>query len=65
MAYMCVKVDNKECDGCMECKGSKEESYYCEICGEECEKVYVSINGDILGCENCVEEKEPCDVYET
>ena len=65
MAYMCIKVHNKECNGCMECKGSNEP-YYCEICGEEvCEKVYVSINGDIVGCENCIEEKEPCDVYET
>ena len=64
MAYLCIKNANKECDGCMECKGS--EPYYCEVCGEEVsERVYVSINGDIVGCENCIEEKEPCDVYET
>lgn len=64
MAYLCILNPNKECDGCMECdKG--DQHYYCSICGEEVtETVYISTNGDILGCENCVEQKEPCDVYD-
>ena len=62
MAYPCIKNHNYECTGCMECKS--EGGYFCEVCGEKVhEKVYVSSYGDNLGCENCIEEKEPCDVY--
>lgn len=63
MAYMCEISLNKECDGCMCCK--PERHYYCPVCGEETvENVFVSDSGDVVGCENCVETKEPWDVLE-
>ena len=58
MAYMCIKGRTKECDGCGEC--TPETHYYCPICGEEVyESVYVANAGDVLGCENCAQIKEP------
>jgi hypothetical protein len=60
MAYRCVN-GNHECDGCGRCK--KEKSYYCPICGEEVyETVFVSNDGEVIGCENCAQIKEPCDM---
>lgn len=62
MSYPCV-MGNKECDGCMACKEAKE--YYCPVCGEPVEeKLYVSTDGEIVGCENCINEKEPCEVLD-
>ena len=59
MAYTCVKGLKNECDGCMDCKGG-EPIYYCPICGEEvCETVFVSNDGEVLGCDNCAHIKEP------
>ena len=61
MAYMCKKYFNKECDGCMDCKPSPH--YYCPVCGEEVyETVFVNNDGEIIGCENCAEIKEPHEV---
>lgn len=58
MAYSCVKGIKEECDGCMECK--EEIFFYCPVCGEMVlETVFVSNNGEIIGCENCAEIKEP------
>ncbi len=58
MAYRCVKGYNKDCDGCMDCNPDQE--YYCPICGEEVlEAVYVSNNGEVLGCDNCAHIKDP------
>lgn len=63
MAYICKLNYNKECDGCMSCQ--KEKEYYCPICGEEVnEAVYVDNNGNVIGCENCVETKEPWEVLD-
>lgn len=63
MAYRCIKAQSKECDGCMECK--PEEKYYCPICGEEVfESVYVMADGDVVGCENCIQNKYPEDVLD-
>ena len=64
MAYNCIKYSNKrECDGCGDCQ--PEEEYYCPVCGELVEdRVYVSTDGDILGCENCVKEKDPREMLE-
>ena len=60
MAYMCVKRD-RECDGCMDCA----PHYYCPVCGEEIsETVYVSEDGEVVGCDNCVEAKEPQEVLD-
>ena len=61
MGYMCV-MGNGECDGCMRCKPAPQ--YYCPVCGKEVfETVYVS-DDEIIGCENCVETKEPYEVLE-
>lgn len=59
---MCVK-ERKECDGCMDCKSSPH--YYCPICGEEVyETVFVDNGGNVIGCGNCAEIKEPHEVLE-
>lgn len=58
MAYTCVKGYKSECDGCGGC--GNEEYYYCPVCGEEVyETVFVSNDGDVLGCDNCAKIKEP------
>ena len=59
MGFMC-KLGKGECDGCMACQPTPH--YYCPICGKEVyETVYVN-DGDVIGCENCVAEKEPYEV---
>ena len=62
MAMMCIKA-SRECDGCMDCR--PDPHYYCPICGKEVyETVFVDNYGDVIGCENCVETKEPYEVLE-
>lgn len=62
MGFSCI-YNNKECDGCMNCQ--PETHYYCPICGHEVyETVFVDNDGDVIGCENCVEIKEPHEVLE-
>ena len=64
MAYMCT-IGRGECDGCMNCKPTPH--YYCPICGKEAlETVYLN-DDEVIGCENCVETREPHEVldYET
>ena len=54
---------NKECDGCGCCE--PESHYYCPICGEKIyETVFVDNGGDVIGCENCAQIKEPYEVLE-
>ena len=61
MAYRC-KQGNRECDGCGCCKEGSP-SYYCPICGEEVyETVFVANDGEVIGCENCAQIKEPRDM---
>ncbi len=62
MGYMCRKGGSKECDGCGACQ--PEEHYFCPICDSEVfETVFVSsCNGEVIGCENCAEIKEPHEV---
>ena len=63
MAYRCKKNHYKECDGCMDCQS--EVIYYCPICGDEViENVYISTDGEVIGCENCVQVKDPEDVFD-
>ena len=63
MAFQCSIGLDKECDGCMSCKSAKD--YYCPVCGNEVyETVYVSNDGDVLGCENCAQIKEPWEMLE-
>ena len=60
MSYMCTKGGNRECDGCMDCKPTP---HYCPVCGEEVyETVFVNNDGDVIGCENCAEIKEPHEI---
>ena len=62
MGFMCIK-GNTECDGCLACKS--EIHYYCPICGEEVyDTVFITGSGDIVGCENCIELKEPYEVFD-
>lgn len=62
LGFMCVKTFG-ECNGCMDCR--PEPHYYCTVCGEEVyETVFVANNGDVIGCENCAEIKEPYEVLE-
>ena len=59
MGFACIK-GNRECDGCMDCQPTYH--YYCPICGNEVyETVFVS-DGEVIGCENCAEIKEPHEV---
>lgn len=61
MAYHCVRNSSRECDGCMECR--PDPHYFCPLCGEEVyETVFVNNDGDVIGCENCAEIKEPYEV---
>ena len=58
MAYMCKKYHNRECDGCGDC--TPDYHYYCPVCGDEVyETVFVSNDGEVIGCENCAQIKEP------
>lgn len=60
MSYPCIKGSG-ECNGCMGCKEEKE--YYCPVCGDKVyEELYVSNDGEIVGCENCISTKEPWEV---
>lgn len=64
MAYRCVTNMARECDGCMECKPTPH--YYCPVCGEEVyEIVYADKNGEVIGCEHCVETYEPQEVLDS
>ena len=63
MGYICIKDHNRECDGCMTCKS--EDRYFCPVCGQEVfEVVYVSNDGDVIGCDNCAHIKEPWEMLE-
>jgi hypothetical protein len=61
MAYSCVKNHCKECDGCGDCEN--DTHYYRSVCNEEVyETVFVNNDGEVIGCENCAEIKEPHEV---
>jgi transcription elongation factor Elf1 len=45
----------------MDCKS--DVHYYCPICNAEVyETVFVNNEGEVIGCENCAEIKEPHEV---
>lgn len=50
--------------GCLgsSCPNRRYPRYFCDICGEECDTVYVSKSGEILGCDNCIDSKMPEEV---
>ncbi len=60
--YIC-KSGNRECDGCGACQ--ETPTYICPVCGEEVfETVFVSNDGEVLGCDNCAQIKEPYEMAE-
>lgn len=63
MSYACKRIAKKICDGCMEC--APDPRYFCPVCGEEVyEAVFVANSGEVLGCDNCAQIKEPYEVIE-
>ena len=61
MAYPCIKYGGKECDGCGDCQANNE--YYCPVCGELLDDtIYVSTEGDVVGCDSCVRTRHPSEV---
>lgn len=45
------------------CPEEDDETPICPICRDECETMYVSIAGDVLGCDCCVHAKDPDDRF--
>lgn len=63
MALICERNPGKLCDGCMDCR--PEVHYYCPICNAEVyETVFVDNEGEVIGCENCAQIKEPHEVLD-
>jgi hypothetical protein len=61
MALVCAKNPCRLCDGCMDCR--PEVHYYCPVCDAEVfETVFVNNDGEVIGCENCAQIKEPHEV---
>ncbi len=52
MAYMCTK-GRGECVGC----GGCEERIVCPVCGEEPEDRLYKFNGEVIGCDQCIEKE--------
>ena len=44
--------------------GKEPEYPRCPICGAECETIYRDKDGDIFGCDECVDTKDAWDVEE-
>lgn len=43
--------------------GIEPEIYHCPLCGAECECAFKhKATGEIVGCENCIESIDPCEV---
>ena len=62
MGYICI-YGSGECSGCMNCKPNPH--YYCPVCGKEVyDTVFVDNSGDVIGCENCAQIKEPYEVLD-
>ena len=51
MAYMC-EYGGGECDGCGRCV---LKVIKCPVCGEEPESQLYRCDGEIIGCDRCVE----------
>ena len=51
MAYMCRKGYG-ECIGCRDC----EEAIICPVCGEEPEEYLYKRDGDVIGCDQCIDK---------
>lgn len=53
MAMFCPHNPEKECDECGRCA---QPTPTCPICNKKCDTYFKDINGEIVGCENCVIE---------
>lgn len=43
--------------------GQESEAYRCPVCGKECESIFKHKGtGEIVGCDNCVEDVDPWEV---
>ena len=43
--------------------GKEPEAYRCPVCGEVCESIFKNKGyGHIVGCDNCIEGVDPCEV---
>lgn len=63
MAFACIS-GGKECTGCMRCQ-EDEKTYKCPICGHEIgggDDLFISKDGDVIGCDECVRRKEAWEV---
>ena len=47
-----------------------EEMPICPVCGQECETYYKNLNGEVIGCDECVQavdarehQQEQCEVH--
>lgn len=38
--------------------------YLCPICYEECSTLYLGLNKEVIGCENCVSEIDADEYYQ-
>lgn len=36
----------------------------CPVCGAECDTIYTSMNGEVLGCNECINSKDAYDYME-
>ena len=45
----------KNCENTGYPDGRELQEPMCPRCGRECETIYYDSNGDIVGCENCIE----------
>ena len=34
----------------------------CPVCGNECEKIYIDGNNDVVGCDECLRSVYACDI---
>jgi len=41
--------------------GKEPKTPICPVCGEECETIYQSYVGLILGCDNCIKPVNACE----
>lgn len=59
MAYLCVKNNRIECDCCGECRGGhSDHEPECPICGStNCDYFYKK-DGEIIGCDDCIERED-------
>ena len=46
-------------------RSAPNELPLCPICGEACSKIYRRYDGEVVGCENCIDVASSTDWWET